>query len=616
MANKAFYRLFLWIMALQFSPALVAVENSDGRIDGETTDLRCNAFLNYCATLELKENNAKYGIVPCLARILTNQELPQAIKKWAEIAKNNFEVNNNKLIKNPSDSYAIDPFEKHALVHAYMMCMDKNLLTEEIIQNMKKYVCLYKHRQWIGYGALNYRLMNDGAGFIAAECWPDLMDRDGLNSVQIFEATKTRLLGYFKDIVHYNNDEYGAPTYLGIDLSAMKLLADYAKDPEVKYQATLTLDSMLLHVACAWNNGYYVTPASRSKYFGSTMTGPDGMDATSAIAWLSFGGSRPVLAKYMNPPGAFWFSVKKNYQCPDLIKAVANKREKPFVHQGSVKENIRYTIYHQSEYSLASEWEFLSGPTHGHYKESRRNILKWISPFDHSTFAPMQDNARRPYRLQEKVANAFGYGENPYSQSLQFEGTLISISNVPQDYPYWKQYTPFTRKGAIVKRLEKENWVFCHGGNMLFAFRYLTPAYWGPYRPKENCDVYCSDDRLSGWILETSPLDVYASGNVEVELQKFSDQVLKKTRLDVSGLDNVNPSFTFRNLGGHPLSLTYRPHGQAYVNQHKVDGQVIAYAKFPLLGNPWVHQDLGDEKLNIRMDGKELKYNFKTWSRK
>ena len=588
----------------------------DGIIDGSTPEARCEKFLEFCATLDLKESNAKYGIVPCAARIILNGDVSKAVSKWSDIAKVVFETNFKKLKANPNDGHARDPFEKHAFVHAYALCKDKVAFSEETLLNMKKYVCLYKHKKWLGYGALNYRLMNDGAGLIAAEMWPDLVDMDGLNSVQIMDATKNRLLGYFKDIVLHNTDEYGAPTYLGIDLSAMKMLADFAKDSEVKLQAGLTLDSMMLNLACAWNKGYYVTPASRSKYYGTTMTGPDGLDATGAIGWMFFGGLRPVLAKYMNPPGSFWMCVKKDYECPEPIVKIAQERHKPFVHQGSVRENIRYTIFHQPEYSLASEWEFLSGPTHGHYKESRRNMLKWVSPKSHSTFAPMQDNARRPYLLKEKVPNAFGYGENPFSQSLQWEGTLIGISAVPENYPYWKSYAPFTRKGSIVQRMEKGEWVFCHGGTVLFAFRYLKPSYWKKFQAKENCDVFASDDRINGWILETSPLQQFSSGNTTNELEKFADQILSKSKLDSSGLEKSQPQVSYRNSHGCWLSIVYRPHGQAYVDQHKVDGRVVQYTKFPLLGNPWVQQELGSDKLSLRIHGQSLDYDFSKWTKR
>ncbi len=584
-------------------------------IDGKTTAERMDAMLGFCASMDLNGIEARQVMIPCAARILVGRETQPALNKWQQVAASVYQKSKARLDKDPKDSNARNPFEKHALIHAYVLCRDKVEIPNETVAEMKKYVALYKHRQWFGYGALNYRLMNDGAGFIAAELWPDLRDADGLNADGIKAATKERLLGYFEEIVHRNTDEYGAPTYLGIDLSAMKLLADFARDPEVKQRATLTLDSMLLQVACAWNSGYYVTPASRAKYWGSTMTGPDALDTTGAVGWFYFGGLRPVSAAHMNPGGSFWFAIRKDYNAPAIFTTIATERSQPVIHRGSVGETIRFTIYHTPDYSVASEWELFNSPGDGRYKESRRNLFKWISDKPNSTFVPMQENPRRPYKLSEGIANGFGYGENPFAQSLQQDGTLLGISSVPTNYPFWKMYAPFTKDGAIVRRMERDGWVFCHGGTVLFAFRYAQPAHWEMSRAKENCDVMSSDNRKNGWVLETSPVAPFAGGGAIVELDRFASAIVSKTKLDTFNIDLAKPKISYRSLTGHQLELTYRPHGQPYSNQHQIDGKPVVYASFPLFGNPWVSQPLGGDKLILTApDGRKRSYDFARWT--
>lgn len=587
-------------------PAWIDGKNPAGRMDG---------LLRYCLTVDPgRVNEARQVMIPCAARIYAGKDVNAMLAKWQQVASAVYLSSKTRLDANPKDNNARNPFEKHALIHAYLICRDKATIPQAIIGVMKQYVALYKHREWFGYGALNYRVMNDGAGFIAAELWPDLKDADGLDANGIQAATKARLFGYFDDIVRHNTGEYGAPTYLGIDLSAIKMLADYASDPEMKKRASLTLDSMLLQVACAWNSGYYVTPASRAKYWGSSTTGPDALDTTGGIAWLYFGGLRPVDPAHMNPGGSFWFAVTKDYHPPDLFTAVANDRANAFVHRGSVGDNIRFTIYHARGYSLASEWEFLKDQNSGHYKESRRNMFKWVSNRPDSTFVPLQENAQRPYRLSDHTPNAFGYGENPFSQSLQHEGTFIGISSAPGDYPFWKMYAPFTKNGAILKRVEKNNWVFCHGGPVLFAFRYVQPSYWDKPRAKENCDILKSDSRNNGWVLETSPLQPYAGGGPDAELERFANAVLAKTKLDASAIDAAKPKITYLSLGGHRLELTYRAHKEPYTGQHVIDGKPVDYSSFPLFGNPWVTQPLGGDVLTIRHGTDGITYNFKNWT--
>ena len=580
--------------------------------DGKNYDERSAQVLKYCATTKpSNELEPKAAMVFYVARILTNQDTDYALNRWQAAA----EAVYTKAKNDPADGHLLDPFFKHALVHSWLICEDKTKLPPEIIAATKGFVSLYRHKEWKGYGALNYRLMNDGSGYLAAERWADLVDTDGLNAQQIQAATKARLMSYFDEIVHENNGEWGAPTYLGINLAAMKMIADYAIDPEVKNHATLALDTMLLHVACSWNQGYYVTPASRSKYFGTSMTSPDAMDTTGAICWMYWGAHRPVAARSLNNPGSMWMVCKRTYMPPEIFAKIATDRKASYIHQGSATDKVRFTILHTPTYSIASQWEVMPNPASGHYKESRRNMFKWISDKPQSTFTPMQDNPRRPYNLKENVSNAFGYGENPFTQSMQHEATVISITNVPKDYPYWKTYATFTTTGAIVERIEKDNWVFCHGGSVLFAFRTIQPATWGKHREKENCDVLNSDDRTNGWVLQTSPVTPFAGGGVKAELDRFANAILTKTKLDTSHFNQSTPRFSYTALDGHVLDITYRGHKEKYVDQHKIDGKPIDYSKFPLLGNQWVQQPLGGDILTIKYGSQSLVYDFKNWTR-
>lgn len=555
---------------------------------------------------------AKEAMVPYVARLLAGRDLDRAVAGWRSAAE---EANQTAIPKAPST--IPDPFNKHALVHAWMLCRGSSHLPADsaatIAAATKEYVCRYGHREWRGYGALNFRLMSDGAGLIAAEQWPDLVDADGLDSVGIRAATRERLLGTFNEIVHRNASEYGAPTYLGIDLVAVKMLADFAADETVRQRAAITLDTMLLHVACAWHRGYHVSPASRAKFFPASMTGPDAMDCTAAIGWLLYGAERPVQGLCEHHSG--WFAFPGRYKPPEILAAVAADRGTAFTHRGSRGATIRFTIHHEPAYALASEWTLLKTPRDYHYKESRRQMLRWVSDHPQSSFMPLQENANRPYDLAENKANAFGYGENPFAQSLQHGRTLVGVSAVPDDYPYWRIQVPFATTGSIVKRIERDGWVCCHAGSTLFAFWLGGEPHWTAHRVKERCDVLESDARRTGWVLETSPLEPFAGGGVAAELDRFATAVVDRTKLDASGLTADRPRLAFTSLSGHTLDITYRPHGEVVDRQHLVDGEPVDYTSFPLLGNPWVRQALDGDDLVISHGGRTLRYDFQAWTR-
>ena len=452
-------RLALCFLCLPFSLAAasdleplknISTSGTGEHITGSSVAERQHALLKYCSELTPRTKTPKETIDIFLAQVLLNQDLTGAYNQWEASAKLTFDQANQKLggrqgdnnykAVSPADGVGMEPFDKCALIYAWMICRNRTDFPKNIVRYTRQLVELCHHREWKGYDALNYRLMMDGSGFIAAEQWPDLVDADGLNATGIKAATKGRLLGYFDDIVHHNYHEYGATAYAGVDMGCVKMLAEYAVDTEVRHRAELTLDWMLLNVACAWNQGYFVSPAGRAKYLGATVTSPDDLDTVGGIGWIYFGALRPVIPTA--PFHSFWFACPGRYHLPEIFNAVANDRKTAFVHLGafskSPKREERMTIYHTPGYSLASEWNPIDGPRDSTAKENRRQMLKWISDKPFSTFSPMQDNVTRPYiaaDMKAGKANAFGYGENPYTQVLQYKGTLVGLTDVDKVYP-------------------------------------------------------------------------------------------------------------------------------------------------------------------------------------
>jgi hypothetical protein len=433
------------------------------------------------------------------------------------------------------------------------------------------------------------------------------------------------LFAGFDEITRKNFSEYGATIYLGVNLSAVRMLVEYAKDAEMRKRATLTLDAMMLDIACTWNQGYNVGSASRAKYWGSTDTGLESMASTASAAWVSFGAPRSIAAGGIGYIHSFWMATPGVYKVPEAIVQVANRRSEPFLHRSYVagmgKANVHRMTWHTPDYSLCSQWDQPGDPTSGLYKESRRHMLKWVSGKASSTFAVCMENPYRPYALQEKRANTLGYGENGFSQYMQHEGTLLGLYAVPEkvkvrnrefEYPYYKLYAPFPATGSIVKRIEKDGWVFCHNGSMLMGFRSVKPYRWG--KKWGNHDMLWCDARRNGWILETSPLKPFAGGGVDAELDRFAQAVLARTKIDASAIDAENPSMKYRTLSGKLMEFQWQPHKEPYKDHLKVDGKPLVFSQEILHENPMVHQKTGGP-LIIGHNGKKLTYDFEKWEK-
>lgn len=630
-----------WMLVLMVSGVGCWGAAEEVRLDGGTSEARGAALVKYVASVRPAAKDETYpkAAAPCYAaRLVLNVDVAYALEKLDAAASRQLARGREGIaqqaaydgaadktkVKKPGP--ALDPFDKAALVNTYFL--GKQRIPKETAYKIRDYVALYQdHKELTGYArnAWNYKLMMDASGYLAAEEWPELVDRAGQNAEQIKAATRARLFAGFGEITKKNFSEYGATIYNGVNLSAIRMLVEFAKDEEMVKRATLTLDAMLLDIACTWNQGYNVGSASRAKYWGSTDTGLENMASTAAVAWVSFGAPRSISAAGVGYIHSFWMATPGRYKVPDLIVKVATERSKPFVHRSYVagmgSADVHRMTWHSWNYSVCSQWDHAGDPTSGLYKESRRHMLKWVSPMASSTFAVCMENPARPYALQEKRANALGYGENGFSQYMQDEGTLLGLYAVPEsvtvrgkvfDYPYYKMYAPFPATGSVLKRVEKDGWVFCHNGSMLMGFYSVKPCKWG--KKWGNHDLLWCEERKNGWVLETSELGPYAGGGVDGELGKFMAAVIGRTKLEVSGMDGDVPVMRYKTLAGRVMDFRWQPHQEAYKDQLKVDGKPVVFSNAVLQVNPMVYQKTGGP-LKLSFGGKSLTYDFDRWVR-
>ena len=133
-----------------------------------------------------------------------------------------------------------DPFNLHALVHGYFLHKEK--LPEELRRKIGLYAAGWDYTKPTGI-SLNYDLMRDGGGYLAAQEWPDLKDKAGHDAAAIRKLCGDRLLRQYTETCARNASEYDAPVYLGTDLAPARMVAEYAADPTLRSAARLTLAS-------------------------------------------------------------------------------------------------------------------------------------------------------------------------------------------------------------------------------------------------------------------------------------------------------------------------------------------------------------------------------------
>jgi hypothetical protein len=475
----------------------------------------------------------------------------------------------------------LDPFHLHAIIHGERVG-DKRW-PERLRAKFRSYAGLWNYTKPIGV-SLNYELMRDGSGWLAAGIWPDLVDQAGNDSNTIRALCGKRLRQALGNIPKQGSTEYDAPLYYGTDFMALRMLVDFADEAEIRSLATVALEWMLTQTAAHWHRGYAITTAGRAKYYGSQMVSPDSPGATTGMAWLVFGGDRkPDLSRVSQ---CYWLAYDSPFlrslgkleawqaslPLPRLVKAA--------VHVPSHGFHVAKQAWITEGYGLASQRTDGTPSTSYLFKESRGTLLRWVSDKPASTFFVFQENRRRPH---ERINNAFAYGENPYAQYFQHEGTLLGVYDVPESYGFWKLTAPFTTAGAIIARSESHGWIFAHGGSVLFAFRSAAPAAWGKADTREKYDPYICDEPRNAWVIETSAVKLFAGDGSEDELARFADAIIKRTRFEPD-LASASPKLVFTNLSGRRLELEWAMSSNTARGICKIDGKPAPSDDYPMLG--------------------------------
>lgn len=496
-----------------------------------------------------------------------------------------------------------DPFNLHGVMHLYLLQREK--FTPAMTAKVKRLAASWAYSKPIGV-SLNYELMRTGSGWLAAQEWPDLVDAAGNDAAKIQKNCAAWLWRIWRETTDRNASEYDAPIYYGTDFAPARMIAEFSRDEKMRKGAELTLAFMLTQTGAHWHRGYHISTAGRGKYWGSLNLGPDAAAPTNGMAYLLFGGART--ANLASAPQSYWLAHPGRALpldwLPQWQAALPDSRTVFASHPWKGHDIfVQKIAWFTPGYGLASQRENGTPFSSFLFKECRRTMLKWASPKPQSTFTVLQENRRRP---NEKIANAFAYGENPYCQTLQHEGTLLGVYDVPADYGFWIARAPFTTRGAIVARKERDGWVLAHGGSMLFAFRFTQPARWDKPNTREGLDLWRCDATRGSWVLETTPLTPFAGGGAEAELQRFGDALIAKTKLTGDA-----PRITFKNLAGRTLELTWQPLQEPLTTQCLVDGKPIPYGEFPLLKTHNAHQAASGPLVLKLPDGTTRTLDFK-----
>lgn len=588
-------------------------------LSGNTFPKRCVSFINAMNTVSLQGANSdpKYVGPYFFARLYSKIDLNNTNKE--------LEIMYDKYLNNPSEYYNSPgsgrEFYAHATMHGYLLT--RNNMSDALKVKIKQFLhlCDFNSRGI----TLNLDMMINTSGFLAAEEWPDFKDKNGKTADEIKAYTRPIIMNRMESFITNNCEELDAYTYFPTNIMYVRMLAEFAKDQEVQQKAYWAYQQMISGLVVSWNRGLYVNNPPRSKGWENLFTGAYASNiASTALAWIYFGNTEgffqmiPSMTVTNNiASSVFWMTYKRNIEPLKELFEAEHLKTYPGIYQSVIdqKDNYKSRYSYQSEnYGLCSQHEELKDYKNWNksytWKETKRVVLSWRSNVAECVLSVCQDNPERP---AEKVrVNALGYGENPFHRVLQSKKTVIGVYNVPEDYnsngdKLYKIYVPFSRKG-IKKRIEKNGWIICHTGTMLFAFKTTEPYQWtnNSYKIKNHDVLILKNEncRKGSWVLETTEITPDIKGkNPEEELNKLASKLEKLTELKTINYNSETPEILYKSLDGETLDITYFAPTIPNSDQYKVNGKVIRINKKYLAFGDVINQEINTGILTLKTNG-------------
>ncbi|MEO0413833.1 MAG: T9SS C-terminal target domain-containing protein [Verrucomicrobiota bacterium] len=616
LAVLLFLPLFAWAQPLVLSEGEARYLQV---LSGDNFQDRAEVIVSTMAAMDLPTENLslKYLGPFAFAKLKTGQDVQAANAAIGAM----LEVSIRRIKEHGSHTH----FNAHAGMHGFLLSQGRfSAANEAKLRTFLSSLSVKEHAR----GTINMSSMVNGALFLAAEQWADFSDKDGLSSSEIREICKASLMHMLESFYVGNNCEMDAFTYFSTNLPWVRMLAEYAEDEQLRAAAAAVYQKMLATTIAPWNRGNYIASPYRSKGWHNLLTSRHTMQAITHLGWLLYGNDSNE-AKFIKQIGGgraslpntlFWVAYPGRVMPLTGIFRAEQRQAAPYVYRSRIdgSEATLYKYTYQSEsYGLASQIEVhtsLAEATKRYgYKELKRTFLEWQSPSKDCVFSVCQDNPARPRDLVNR--NPVGYGENPFHRVLQHEGALIGVYQVPEDYlngDRYQLYVPFTRAG-IIQRIERQGWVFCHAGSMLFAFRTLEP-YEGNQAifEMEGYDMLSMADakqRSGSWVLQTSEITPeFKRESPEAELNAFVQAVLTETRLVKADSYSVRPKISYRSLSGVELELEYFPPTENHSGQFRVGGNPLDLGRWPLLSAPSVSQKGDTVHLNYEGGGEQISF--------
>jgi hypothetical protein len=196
------------------------------------------------------------------------------------------------------------------------------------------------------------------------------------------------------------------------------------------------------------------------------------------------------------------------------------------------------------------------------------------------------------------------FGASPYEQMMQHEGAAIVLYRIPEDddHPFVNAYLP-----TSVDWVAQAGWLFGNLGDFYVALRPIGEYAWERIRESTNDNIMVSEGKLiDNWLLRISD----PTAGLILEAVEANDAGSFDAFCDGRTDRNVDPSGWPENNRVRVETFSGTTMEMVYEGQHKVNGEAIDYAAWPLYGAPGAQGKVNTGKVAFRHGEQEVRVDF------
>jgi hypothetical protein len=480
----------------------------------------------------------------------------------------------------------------------------------------------------------NHWAMYHAAFYLAAEQWPGLPGSEwfnGKSSEENLRETREYLIHWMKITTMIGQGEFDSPDYLPEFAIPMSLLADFARDPEMRLRGEMMLDYLLADFAVEHLDGQYLGGFSR--IYQPAVYKPL-LSGASTFAYLYFGTGERV--------GAGWALLPAlgKYRLPEIIYHIAIDRDKPYVERERkrVRNVIRFGkeknppvykyTYVTQQYGIGSLHGGILQPIQQHtwgvrYRYGRPyTTIFGLHPYwsgeELGMFFPedimplMADvlASKGTYNNPDKWT-----GGSPYERTFQHKNTLLVLYDIAAGTTS-EHIDGFFPRNLEQRNVDSSGWILCKAGDTYIGWYPLQPYEWieehdtpGQVKNVEGRPTNTLDrsQEVGYWRLRSHQLQngyvievrsKHEAGSFEKFSASLRRHIPKKvlTRgmvaVDYSTLDNQKMSFRFPD-------------------KRMLDGKQVDLGRTRLFEGPFLNAEVGSEMLTLTSRGARMVLDFK-----